>query len=267
MNSYIELSASSLVVAGSLIAVNGIISLALGLGLERRLLWAATRTVVQLLLVGVVLQYVFHWAHVGVVLLWGTAMTVVAALSAVDRIQHRYRAIWWDGLVALGCSNWLITLVAVAAVIGNRPWYAPQFFIPLLGMLLGNTLNGIALGVDRLTGLLAQGRQRVEGFLALGATAYEAAEESIREAVRTGMLPIINSMSVVGLVSLPGMMTGQLLAGVSPWNAVKYQIVIMFLIASATALGTTAAVLLGYRRLFNRKHQFLVHRLRKKTGS
>ena len=91
---------------------------------------------------------------------------------------------------------------------------------------------------------------------------WEAALPAIREAARTGMIPILNSMTVVGIVSLPGMMTGQLLAGVSPVQAVKYQIVIMFLIASATALGTVGAVLLGYLRLFNRRHQFRFEALR-----
>ena len=97
----------------------------------------------------------------------------------------------------------------------------------------------------------------IEALLALGATRWEAARQPVQQAVRTGLIPIINAMMVVGIVSLPGMMTGQLLAGVSPIEAVKYQIVIMFLRASGTALGTVAVVLLSYRRLFNDDHQFL----------
>ena len=93
-------------------------------------------------------------------------------------------------------------------------------------------------------------------MLTLGGTRWEAARESVRQALRTGMVPILNSMTVVGIVSLPGMMTGQLLAGAEPGQAVKYQIVIMFLICSATALGTLGVVLGGYRRLFNGRHQF-----------
>ena len=104
---------------------------------------------------------------------------------------------------------------------------------------------------------LAGKRAQVEALLTLGATRWEAARRPIQQAVRTGMIPIINSMMVVGIVSLPGMMTGQLLAGVDPLQAVKYQIVIMFLIASGTALGTVGVVLLSYRRLFNVDHQFL----------
>ncbi len=100
-------------------------------------------------------------------------------------------------------------------------------------------------------------RQQVEALLTLGATRWEAARPLVQQAVRTGLIPTINAMMVVGVVSLPGMMTGQILAGASPVEAVKYQIVIMFLIASATALGTVSVVLLSYRRLFNEHHQFL----------
>ena len=129
-------------------------------------------------------------------------------------------------------------------------------------MILGNALTGISLGLDRFTETLVQDRDRVELRLTLGATRWEAALPAIRVAARTGMIPILNSMSVAGLVSLPGMMTGQLLAGVPPTEAVKYQIVIMFLIASVTGLGTVSAIVLSYFRLFNHRHQFLFDQLR-----
>ena len=131
-------------------------------------------------------------------------------------------------------------------------------------MILGNTLNGISLGLDRLGSELASKRDQVDTLLALGATRWEAARAAVQQAVRTGMIPTINSMMVVGLVSLPGMMTGQLLAGVDPLQAVMYQIVIMFLIAAGTSLGTVSVVLLGYRRLFTADHQFLPGRLMKR---
>jgi putative ABC transport system permease protein len=152
--------------------------------------------------------------------------------------------------------------LALFVLIGVKPWYSPQYAIPLLGMILGNTLNGISLGLDRLGSALAAQRPQVEAMLALGATRWEAARAPVREAVRTGLIPMLNSMMVVGIVSLPGMMTGQILAGSSPIEAVKYQIVIMFLIASGTALGTVSVVLLSYRRLFNASHQFLYHLVR-----
>jgi putative ABC transport system permease protein len=249
-------------IAASLIALNGIISLALRLDLERRLLLAAVRSTTQLLLVGFVLHWVFSLRSWPLVVLLMAVMTTAAGASAVRRTKYRHPDIWWNSLISMWGSSWILTAVAVFAVVDVEPWYNPQYVIPLLGMILGNTLNGISLGLDRLASELDTRRDQVEGLLALGATRWEAARAPIQEAVRTGMIPIINVMMVAGIVSLPGMMTGQLLAGVEPIEAVKYQIVILFLIASGTALGTVGVVLLGYRKLFNARHQFLHSRLR-----
>jgi putative ABC transport system permease protein len=213
--------------------------------------------VVQLLLVGMILEWVFRLNRWYVVLAVLLLMTMVAAVSAIRRTHIRYPGIWVNSVVSVWASCWLMGAIAVFAIVPVKPWYSPQFAIPLVGMIQGNTLNGISLGLDRLGGELAARRLHVESLLALGATRWEAARPSIQQAVRTGMIPIVNAMMVVGIVSLPGMMTGQLLAGVSPIEAVRYQIVILFLIASATALGTVSVVLLSYGRLFNEHHQFL----------
>jgi len=260
---YIELSAWQLALAASLIVINAGVSLALRLGLEGRLLVAAVRTVVQLLLIGLVLEQIFRiqrWYLVAALML---AMSLIAGLAAVRRTERRYRGIWLDSILSMAASSWFITTFALLGIIQVEFW-TPQYAIPLLGMILGNTLNGISLGLDRLGEELDGKRDQVEALLALGATRWEAAQAPIQQAVRTGMIPIINSMVVVGLVSLPGMMTGQILGGVSPVQASMYQIVIMFLIAAGTSLGTVSVVLLGYRRLFNRDHQFLSNRLVKR---
>jgi putative ABC transport system permease protein len=254
---YLELSLLQVGLASLLILVNGGISALLGLGLSRRLLLAAVCAVVQLLLIGLVLEWVFRLNRWYLVLGLMLLMTVVAGVSAIRRTHVRYPGIWVSSVVSVWASCWLIGAIAVFALVPARPWYSPQFAIPLLGMILGNTLNGVSLGLDRLGGELGSHRLQVESLLALGATRWEAARQPIQQAVRTGMVPIINAMMVVGIVSLPGMMTGQMLAGVSPIQAVRYQIVILFLIASGTALGTVSVVLLSYRRLFNEQHQFL----------
>jgi len=259
---YLELSFWQLGLAASLILISGTISLVMKLGLERRLLLASVRTVVQLLLIGLVLKWIFEPGRwyvyiVGLML----AMTLIAGVSAIGRTGHRYRGIYRDSIISMWASSWLIAAVAVFAIVRVDRQHLAQYAIPLLGMILGNTLNGISLGLDRLGEELTARRDEVETLLALGATRWEAASGPVRQAIRTGMIPIINSMMVVGLVSLPGMMTGQLLGGVKPVQAVMYQIVIMFLIASGTSLGTFSVVLLGYRRLFSRDHQFLAGRL------
>jgi len=157
----------------------------------------------------------------------------------------------------LAVSGALTTTVVTQAVIGVRPWYEPQYVIPLAGMVLGNALNGISLCLDQLLETLDERRELIETALALGATSWEAARDVLRDAVRTGMIPNINSMSVAGIVALPGMMTGQILAGSDPVQAVAYQIVVMFMIAAATSLGCMIIALLTFARMFNRSHQLL----------
>ncbi len=254
---YIELSYGQVALAAILILINGAISVLLKLDLERRLLIAAACTVTQLLLIGLVLEWVFRVDRWYVVLAMMSLMTLVAGVAAIQRTQFRYPGIWRRSIAATWASSWLMAAVALGVIVQVRPWYTPQYAIPLLGMILGNTLNGVSLGLDRLGGELSAKRDQVEALLALGATRWEAAHRPIRQAVKTGLIPTINAMMVVGIVSLPGMMTGQLLAGTSPVEAVKYQVVIMFLIASGAALGTVSVVLLSYRRLFNEHHQFL----------
>lgn len=249
--------------AAALILINAGISVWLRLGLERSLFVASIRTIVQLLLVGMILQWIFAletwYAVVGI---W-IFMTLIAGVTAVQRNRRRYSGIWLDTILSVWLSSWLITAFALLVVLrGIDSWYQPQYAIPLLGMVLGNILNGISVGLGTFTESAWNRQAEIETVLSLGGTRWEAAGETIRHALRTGMTPIINSMMVVGLVSLPGMMTGQLLSGTEPAEAVKYQIAIMFLIASATALGTSAAVLLSFRRLFSSDHQFLRSRLR-----
>jgi len=146
-------------------------------------------------------------------------------------------------------------------VISNTPWYAPQYAIPLLGMVLGNTMNGVALGLDRLTQDAVQRRAVIEARLALGERWQEAIADIRHDAMRVGLIPIINAMAAAGIVSLPGMMTGQILAGAPPLEAAKYQILVMFLIAGGTGLGTVVAVSLAARRLFDQRHRLRPERI------
>ena len=263
--SYYPLSYFDVALAAALILINAIVSIALRLRMERSLFLASVRTTVQLLLVGFVLQWVFAVDQWYVVVAMLLVMTLVAGYTAAARNERRFAGMWISTLLSMGISSWIITAYALLVVLrGIDQWYQPQYAIPLMGMVLGNTLNGISVGLSTLTSELAQRRGEIDSALSLGATRYEAALPTLRQAIRLGMTPIINSMMVVGLVSLPGMMTGQLLSGTSPIEAVKYQIMIMFLVASATALGTVGVVALSYLHLFSGDHQFLFYALQKK---
>ena len=262
MSSYLDLSYAQIALAALLIVINGVISVALRLGMEKSLLLASVRTVGQLLLIGIVLQWIFRFDHWYVVVGWLVVMTLVAGITAGQRSRRRFPGLWITMIVSIWASSWIVTAFALFVVFhGIEKWYQPQYAIPLMGMVLGNTLNGVTIGLNTFSESLVTRRDHVESALAMGATRWEAALPSVQHAIRTGMTPIINAMMIVGVVSLPGMMTGQLLSGTSPMQAVKYQIVIMFLIAAATALGTVAAVVLTFLRLFNGRHQFLHERL------
>lgn len=257
----LAISDGRLALSTLLILVNVGLSLALRLGLARSLLVASGRMVVQLLLVGSVLEWLFRQDNAPLIVLLGAAMAMIAGISAVQRTRRRFVGIYLNSLLSVLAASALVTGLAVAGLIQPQPWYSPQYLIPLLGMVLGNTLNGISLGLDRFMEALGSGRDQVETALALGATRWEACQEVVRDAIRVAMIPTINSMMVMGLVSLPGMMTGQILQGAAPAAAVRYQIVILFMVASATALGVFGVVALAYGRLTSPEHQLRLDRL------
>jgi putative ABC transport system permease protein len=136
-----------------------------------------------------------------------------------------------------------------AVVLRLQPWYDPQYLIPLFGMIIGNSMTAAALAADRLNAEMELRRGEVESYLALGASPARASAEPVRRALVAAMIPTLNMLMVVGLVSLPGMMTGQVIAGSSPLTAVRYQIVVVFMLAGAVAV-TSAVVALWYRRTF-----------------
>lgn len=143
-----------------------------------------------------------------------------------------------------------LTLAYVTQVVLSvEPWYEPRYLIPLFGMIVGNAMNGAALAAERLASELESHRGEVEAYLALGATPARAAAEPVRRALIASLIPTLNGLTTVGLVQLPGMMTGQILAGLSPLLAVRYQIVVMFMLAGATAM-TAMLVVFWYRRTF-----------------
>lgn len=264
MNSgYIDLGPWQVAAAAALIVVNLAISIVLRLGLARSLLVASVRMAAQLLLVGFILASVFALKTPLPVVGIGVVMAGLAGVAAVRRTRRRFPGIYWNSLLTILASAFVVTGAALAGIIDVHPWFEPQYAIPLLGMVLGNILTGVSLALDRFMDGVAREREQIEADLALGATRWEAAHPLLVDSLRTGMIPTINAMMVMGLVSLPGMMTGQMLGGTAPAAAVRYQIVIMFMIAAATALGTLGVTLLAFRALFNARHQLCAQRLSK----
>jgi putative ABC transport system permease protein len=263
MKPSIPLSAADLAIAAGLVVLDGVLSVALGLGLHRQLAVAAVRMVAQLLLIGVILREVFALASPPVTLLLVVLMVGVAAREVAARPEQRLTSYgnYTIGASAVAAATFLTSVLALTTALRPSPWYDPRYAIPLAGIVLGNVLNAASLALDALLGAVTRERAAIEAQLALGATIGTAMRPLVRGAVRRGLLPIINQMSAAGVVTLPGIMTGQILAGLDPMEAVKYQILLMFLLAGGSGLGAVAAVLLAARRLTDARHRLRLDRL------
>lgn len=264
MSSILQLTPLDLSFAALLILALAGLSFRLRLGLEKQVLISAARTVIQLTLIGFVLKALFSSAAPGWVALMALVMLLAAGHEVTSRQKHKLRGAWGFGIgtTSMFISAFSVTIYALAIIVSPDPWYAPRYAIPLLGMLLGNTMNGVSLSVNHLTQNVRSHRAMIETRLALGQTKAEAIAELRRDSIRTGLIPIINAMAAAGVVSLPGMMTGQILAGNPPVDAVKYQIMIMFMVSAGTAFGTLAAVWMTSHRLFDDRDRLRMDRLR-----
>ena len=260
---YQTLSYLDVLGAASLLMVNALISIAMRLGLAKRLLVAGVRMVAQLALMGLVLKVLFQSVSPLYTILAALLMLAFAAREAMVRQDRKFTGGWSYALGAgsMTVAGTIVTLFALSGQLHADPWYDPRYAIPILGMVLGNTMNGVSIGLDRLISTCVRERGAIEARLALGEEARVALHGPMREAMRAGMIPTINGMSAVGLVSIPGMMTGQILAGVDPVEAVKYQLLIMFLIGGGTALGLCMAVFSGAWRLTDHRHRLRLDRL------
>ena len=259
----ISLSVIDLSLAALLILLLAFLSIILKLDLASRIVIAAIRTVLQLLLIGLVLKVLFEQIN----LLWIAALSIVMLLIAgrevMARQQRRFGGLWGYGLGTLSMfiSSFALTIYALIVIVGTEPWYTPQYAIPLLGMMLGNTMTGVSLSLDNLTSSAWRQRSVIEARLILGQDWRMAIGDIIRDSVRIGMIPMINAMAAAGIVSLPGMMTGQILSGTEPMEAVKYQILIMFLITAGTGFSAILATWIGARHLFDDRQRLRLERL------
>jgi len=250
-NPTVEIGWIKLALASALILVAIALSAWQRLGLAKSLAIGGIRAVIQLTLIGHVLVWVFdtnRWYCVLAVLL---LMVLTATLAATPRLggASAQPRLWPICFVSILIGSSLSLAYVGVVVVDVTPWYNPRYLIPLFGMILGNAMNGAALAAERLQSEIETGRALIEAYLALGASAQQASAAPAQRAIVAAMIPTINALAVVGLVSLPGTMTGQILAGSSPTLAVRYQLVVVFMIAAATAL-TAAGVVLWYRRTF-----------------
>lgn len=248
---YIPISNAQLIMSVILVFITGLVSASLRLGLLKPLLWGTVRAFVQLALIGYILTFVFQLNSPLVIVPIITLMCLVASNEAYRRIKKAPAGTGLNSFISLTASTFIVGAIVVVLIIGPQPWYSAQVSIPIFGMLLGNSMNAVALSLDRMLSEIGGRVEEVEQMLCFGATPWEAIRSQIKAALSAGMTPTINSLMVVGLVSLPGMMTGQILAGMNPQEAVRYQFVVMIMIAASVAIACLLMLGLSYKRLFN----------------
>lgn len=264
MEPIIKLTMTDLSISAGFVALLAVITNRMRLDISGQIISGALRAFLQLSLVGLALKFIFESSSP----LWISVISIIMLLAASSEVYGRQRkkhdglAGFAMGALPLMASSFTMTILALVIIIRIKPWYTPQYAIPMLGMLLGNTMTGIALGLDRLSTGAWEKKDEIEARLMLGHRASEAISEIKKDSIRSALIPIINSMSVAGLVSLPGMMTGQILGGNPPMEAVKYQILIIFLIACASGFGVIMAVHASASRLFDSRQRLRLDRLR-----
>ncbi len=246
----VPISDFHLLLTSILLVMAGGVSAVFQLGLVKSLAWGTVRCVVQLTLIGYILGWLFAVDEPLLVIAVITVMCFFAARTATRRTPNVPVFPTFLAFISMGVSMYVVMTVVCAVIISAEPWYTARIVIPISGMILGNAVNGQSLAIDRLYAEVRARRDQIEALLALGATPWEAVRDCVRAALRAGMTPTVNSLMVVGLVSIPGMMTGQILGGADPREAARYQIVVMLMIAAAAAIGSMMLVGLSYRRLF-----------------
>jgi putative ABC transport system permease protein len=257
MPDLIKLDLIDLVMAVGLIAIAIGLSAWEKLGLELNLALAAGRTILQLIVLGYVLDFIFALDNLGAVFGILAIMLTITAIVARNRISQKipyvlplvWGAIFLSTAVTLLYTNFLI--------IQPDRWYEPQYVIPLAGIVFGNAMNAAAVAGERLVSTINAVSGEIETHLSLGATPQQAVSQYRKDAIKAAFLPTINQMMLMGMVALPGITSGQLLAGVHPLDAISYEILIIFIVAAANLL-TSILVTRGLcRQFFNSNAQLV----------
>ena len=252
----VDLSSPSLLWMYALMLVPLGIFLYLRLGVARALLIGMARMSVQLVLVGLYLKYIFQLNNPAVSLLWVAVMLVVANLAVLSKAGIRRGVFFWRSLAAMAGSTLFVSGWFILVAIRPEPLYDARYMVPIVGMVLGNCLRGNVLSLERFYSGIRQNENEFTTYLMLGATLREAIRPYLRRALKAAVNPSIATMATMGIVSLPGMMTGQILGGALPMEAIKYQISIMICIFTAMVAASLANILLSLPVAFD-DHQRL----------
>lgn len=224
----------------------------LKLKLSRQLFISIGRMILQLSLVGIWLEFLFNQKLWWLTLLWMLVMISTAIFTIKGRLKFQRKILLPVITTALFVSGVIIMPWVLIMIVRPQPLYDPKYVIPIYGMILGNSMNSCALALERFESSLADNWQAYFTRISLGANLWEAALPAFRRAMHAALLPQLLSVASMGLVSLPGMMTGQILGGASPLVAIKYQMMIMFAIFSAVSITDYVAIRLYIVKRFDK---------------
>ena len=252
---YIAISNTSLLLTVALMAVVGLIALVNRLGITSSVFVGTIRSFAQLTIMGYVLEWIFDihkWYYTVLIL---SVMMFFATRDSYKRIDLKLPRTFLTCLTAMIVGNMLPLAFTFFAVLKLSTWYEPQYVIPISAMVISNTMTAVSLCLNTYASELKTRKLEIETKLSLGATPAIALETIRKSAIKSGLIPTINALMVLGIVKLPGMMTGQILGGVSPIESVKYQLIIMYMISAAAAISLFVLTMLIEKDLFNNRHQ------------
>ncbi|MGM0123959.1 hypothetical protein IGI37_001333 [Enterococcus sp. AZ194] len=244
----------SLLFSGLMVVVALGISYKEKLGFTKEIIVGVIRAIIQLVCVGYLLKYIFQVNNQ----LLTIAMAIIIVINASANAKKRSKQIkngFLLSFIAIGCSTGVtISLLVLSGSIK----FIPSQIIPISGMIASNSMVAIGLCYRSLDSLFHDQRQAILEKLSLGADIKLASLPILRQSIRTGMSPTIDSAKTVGIVSLPGMMSGLIFAGVDPVHAIKYQIMVTFMLLSATSIGSIIATYLAYKSYYNEQKQLII---------
>lgn len=224
------------------------------LGFTKDIIFSVFRAIIQLVLVGYVLSYLFRVNNEFLTVSMALIIVINAAQNAKKRSQHIKNGFLLS-FIAIGAST---SVTIGVLVLSGSIKFIPSQIIPISGMIASNSMVSIGLCYRSLDSLFHDQRQAILEKLSLGADIKLASLSILRQSIRTGMSPTIDSAKTVGIVSLPGMMSGLIFAGVDPVHAIKYQIMVTFMLLSATSIGSVLATYLAYKSYYNEQKQLMI---------
>ncbi|HBI6864354.1 TPA: iron export ABC transporter permease subunit FetB [Enterobacter cloacae] len=248
----------SLALSMVLVLVAIVVSYREKLGLEKDILWSIARAVIQLIIVGYVLKYIFNVNHAVLTLLMVLFICFNAAWNAQKRSKYINKA-FISSLIAITTGT---ALTLAVLVLSGSIEFTPMQVIPITGMIAGNAMVAVGLCYNNLGQRFSSEQQQLQEKLSLGATPKVASAQLIRDSIRSSLIPTVDSAKTVGLVSLPGMMSGLIFAGIDPVKAIKYQIMVTFMLLATASLSTIVACYLTYRKFYNSRHQLVASSLK-----